>query len=81
MLAGAQPLLLVGAGKMGTAMLERWLANGLSPSDVTILDPYLEGDRWAELAGAGQFDRFARRLLVRRGHVGVNIESTQEPPG
>jgi pyrroline-5-carboxylate reductase len=53
MLAGAQPLLLVGAGKMGTAMLERWLASGLSPSDVTILDPYLEGDRWAELARGG----------------------------
>lgn len=53
MLAGAQPLLLVGAGKMGTAMLERWLASGLTPSGVTILDPYLEGDRWAELARAG----------------------------
>src|SRR5215208_5074667 len=53
MLAGAQPLLLVGAGKMGTAMLERWLASGLSPSGVTIVDPYLEGDRWADLAKAG----------------------------
>ncbi len=53
MIAGAQPLLLVGAGKMGGAMLERWLARGLDASDVTILDPYLEGDRWSELAKQG----------------------------
>ena len=53
MIAGAQPLLLVGAGKMGGAMLERWLGSGLTPSDVTILDPYLENDRWAALAKAG----------------------------
>ena len=31
-IAGAQPLLLVGAGKMGGAMLERWLARGLDAS-------------------------------------------------
>jgi pyrroline-5-carboxylate reductase len=53
MLAGAQPLLLVGAGKMGGAMLERWLASGLSAPEVTILDPYLEGDSWAAFARAG----------------------------
>ena len=53
MLEGAQPLLLVGAGKMGGAMLERWLKSGLDAPDVTILDPYLEGDRWAEFAKAG----------------------------
>ena len=53
MLPGAQPLLLVGAGKMGGAMLDRWLARGLDATDVTILDPYLEGDRWATLAKAG----------------------------
>ena len=53
MIAGAQPLLLVGAGKMGGAMLERWLAHGLDASEVTVLDPYLQGDRWSELAKAG----------------------------
>jgi pyrroline-5-carboxylate reductase len=53
MFEGAQPLLLVGAGKMGGAMLERWMASGLAASEVTILDPYLEGDRWAEFAKAG----------------------------
>jgi pyrroline-5-carboxylate reductase len=53
MIAGAQPLLLVGAGKMGGAMLDRWLARGLDAAAVTILDPYLEGERWSELAKAG----------------------------
>lgn len=32
-------LVLVGAGKMGAAMLEGWLAAGLSPQAVTVLDP------------------------------------------
>lgn len=53
MIPGAQPLLLVGAGKMGGAMLDRWLAHRLDASEVTILDPYLEGDRWADLAQKG----------------------------
>lgn len=33
-------LVLVGCGKMGSAMLEGWLANGVLPSDVWILEPY-----------------------------------------
>jgi pyrroline-5-carboxylate reductase len=53
MIAGAQPLLLVGVGKMGGAMLDRWLARGLDAAAVTILDPYLEGERWSDLAKAG----------------------------
>jgi pyrroline-5-carboxylate reductase len=32
-------LVLLGCGKMGTAMLEGWLDGGLEPSDFTILDP------------------------------------------
>jgi pyrroline-5-carboxylate reductase len=53
MIPGAQPLLLVGAGKMGGAMLDRWLDRGLDPGEVTILDPYLEGGRWAQCAKIG----------------------------
>jgi pyrroline-5-carboxylate reductase len=53
MIPGAQPLLLVGAGKMGGAMLDRWLERGLDPGGVTILDPYLEGGRWAQCAKLG----------------------------
>ncbi|MGA0596743.1 pyrroline-5-carboxylate reductase [Enterovirga sp. CN4-39] len=33
-------LLLVGAGKMGGAMLEGWLAKGLDPARLTVLDPH-----------------------------------------
>ncbi len=33
------PLLLVGAGNMGLAMLAGWLENGLSPSQVIVQDP------------------------------------------
>lgn len=49
----ATPLLLVGAGKMGGAMLERWLKLGLDPSRLTVLDPYLDEGRRAMLAAAG----------------------------
>lgn len=35
-------LVLVGAGKMGGAMLEGWLARGLAPGAVTIVDPSLD---------------------------------------
>jgi len=33
-------LVLLGCGKMGTAMLEGWLVNGVLPASVTILDPF-----------------------------------------
>ena len=32
-------LLLVGAGKMGSALLGGWLAQGTAPSDVLIVEP------------------------------------------
>lgn len=38
-LAGATPLVLVGAGKMGGAMLAGWLARGLDSTGVVIVDP------------------------------------------
>src|SRR5215207_4089526 len=44
MAPSAQPalpssLVLVGAGKMGGALLEGWLANGLEATGATVLDP------------------------------------------
>src|SRR5262245_25740968 len=33
------PLLLVGAGKMGGALLSGWLARGLDPAHVIVMDP------------------------------------------
>ena len=35
-----QSLVLLGCGKMGSAMLAGWLANGLNPSSVYVVDPY-----------------------------------------
>ncbi|RZM05201.1 MAG: pyrroline-5-carboxylate reductase [Sphingomonas sp.] len=37
------PLWLVGAGNMGGAMLRGWLAAGLSPEQVTVIDPSATG--------------------------------------
>ena len=33
-------LVLLGCGKMGSAMLQGWLAQGIKPGSVTIIDPY-----------------------------------------
>ncbi len=35
-----QPLLLLGCGKMGGAMLDGWLAKGLDPKAAVVIDPY-----------------------------------------
>lgn len=35
----SRPLLLVGCGKMGSAMLEGWLASGLAAGGVSVVDP------------------------------------------
>ena len=45
----ARPLLLVGAGKMGGAMLDGWLARGLPGKAVVVADPAVDVDarvRW-----------------------------------
>ena len=47
------PLLLVGAGKMGGAMLQGWLARGLDPAHVIVQDPSPPPDVKAQLAAAG----------------------------
>ena len=39
MTAWPQSLALVGAGKMGGAMLKGWIAGGLAPASVTLIDP------------------------------------------
>lgn len=49
----SEPLLLVGAGKMGGAMLDRWLDFGLEAPKLTVLDPHVSEERAASLAEAG----------------------------
>lgn len=45
-------LVLLGCGKMGTAMLEGWLANGVPVGSVWIMDPY-PSERLVTLANEG----------------------------
>jgi len=45
-------LVLVGCGKMGSAMLEGWLSESISPSDIWILEPY-PSDRLKDLQAQG----------------------------
>lgn len=47
------PILLVGAGKMGGALLEGWLAGGLDPALVAVLDPGLPSDVAERLRARG----------------------------
>lgn len=37
-----QRMLLIGCGNMGGAMLAGWLARGMDPASVTVVDPYVE---------------------------------------
>lgn len=48
----ARGLVLVGCGKMGGALLEGWLARGLPPAAVTVVEPN-PSPRLAELAAQG----------------------------
>jgi pyrroline-5-carboxylate reductase len=45
------PLLLIGGGRMGAALLDGWLARGLPPADVVVVEP--EAGRAAELGRLG----------------------------
>lgn len=52
-LRAAAPLVLVGAGKMGGAMLAGWLDRGLAPADVVVIDPKPSDELVAFLAARG----------------------------
>lgn len=63
------PVLLAGAGKMGTAMLSGWLARGLDPKQVLVQDPLLAGDatdlvRKFGLRAAAQFESLTEKPAV-----------------
>jgi pyrroline-5-carboxylate reductase len=50
------PVLLVGCGKMGGAMLGGWLDRGLDPKDVHIVEPYAENAAAAGKLGVNVYD-------------------------
>jgi pyrroline-5-carboxylate reductase len=49
----AGPLVLVGCGKMGGALLRGWLAHGLAATDVLVVEPDA-GMRGSDRGGAGR---------------------------
>lgn len=49
------PVVLVGAGKMGGAMLEGWLHLGLPPAQTVVLDPNLREDLAVDLVSVGAY--------------------------
>lgn len=51
--AWPRSLALVGAGKMGGAMLRGWLARGLEPRCISVLDPKLDAETAALCAARG----------------------------
>jgi pyrroline-5-carboxylate reductase len=51
--ARAGPILLVGAGRMGGALLKGWLAQGIAPDHIFVQEPSLSGDVAALIRDAG----------------------------
>ena len=39
----AGQLLVIGAGRMGGAMIEGWIARGRDPRSITVIDPSADG--------------------------------------
>jgi pyrroline-5-carboxylate reductase len=68
MLKSAEPLLLVGAGKMGGAMLDGWAERGLDPRQVTVLDPFIDAERRAALGHAGAVVAAEPEAAADRGY-------------
>ncbi|AKH99430.1 pyrroline-5-carboxylate reductase [Hoeflea sp. IMCC20628] len=53
MITAASPLVLIGAGNMGGAMLNGWLDAGTDPSTIVVIDPNPSEAMAARLASAG----------------------------
>ena len=70
----AGPLLLIGAGKMGGALLEGWLKQGLDPSTVFIQDPALSDGMRAFLRDHGIVASDAPELLAPPAVVVVAVK-------
>ena len=70
-----RPLLLIGCGKMGGAMLAGWLESGIAGGGVTVLDPMGAGVH-PELGSSGRrrvaedVDRDALLLQLVHRHLG-----------
>ena len=65
-------LVLVGCGRMGGALLQGWLARGLAPKAVHVIDPRVPAwvaERGISTEGAGPADPAVIVLAVGHGQV------------
>ena len=69
-----RPLVLVGAGKMGSALLGGWLARGLDPRSVVVVDPKPPADSAAMLRKAGIAARAEPPAGVAAGVIVVAVK-------
>jgi pyrroline-5-carboxylate reductase len=70
------PLLLVGAGKMGQAMLEGWLARGLDPKKLAVIEPQ-PVDAVQALAGKGA--ALNPKSLSKAGAIVIAVKPQTAP--
>ena len=67
MLEASRPLLLIGGGKMGEALLAGWLAQGVSGDAVLVVEPAAQ--RREVLAGTHGVKTFANVAALPKGHA------------
>jgi len=64
-------LLLVGAGKMGSVMLDGWLARGLAPKRIAVIDRDISlgfgGVLWGELRGLADPETVVQNYITGLG--------------
>lgn len=49
-------ILLIGCGKMGQAILDGWLKNGISKDEIAIVDPFANVDGFEVMRDVGEFE-------------------------
>lgn len=74
------PLLLVGAGKMGGALLTGWLARGLGPAEIVIQDPALSAPMAAVASAHGIAVAETHKLAVPPAVVVLAVKPDATQP-
>ncbi|MFJ5488116.1 hypothetical protein ACIKTA_11080, partial [Hansschlegelia beijingensis] len=66
------PVLLIGAGKMGGALLDGWLARGLDPASVFVVDPALPATYIAR-------SNLRKKIVFSDYYSSSSVDSFSEP--
>ena len=75
MIEAGGPLLLVGCGKMGGALLAGWIANGLAPADAYVVEPDA-GLRTGSRERHGVEPSSIRVEITEQALAGTNVSTT-----